>query len=71
MNPAKVHETGFSAVTNAAQREARRGVEGEKTAELMERVGQAYRILFTRALKGVALWIPDAETREHVRSSIA
>lgn len=70
VNPAKVHESGFANLTKAAQREATGKKPREKMTELLERVGQAYRILFTRALKGVYVWVPDRETREHLARSL-
>ena len=39
-----------------------------KTREFFHTIKQAYRILFTRAVKGVYLYIDDKETREYVRS---
>ena len=39
-----------------------------KTREFFQTIKQAYRILFTRAIKGVFLYIEDKETREYVRS---
>jgi DUF2075 family protein len=70
VNPTAVEERGIKAVTAAAGREQRTGRDGSATAELLERVAQAYRILFTRALKGVYVWIPDAVTRAHVLASL-
>lgn len=70
VNPANVHESGFAILTRAALREAKAKSPGDKTAELMERVMQAYRILFTRALKGVYVWVQDGETREHLAASL-
>src|SRR6266542_1047726 len=45
-------------------------MDGAATVELLERVKQAYRILFTRALKGVYLWIPDPITRAYLSDSL-
>jgi DUF2075 family protein len=41
------------------------------TIQLIEKVQMAYRILLTRALKGLFVWIKDEETRMHVRASLA
>lgn len=38
-----------------------------ETARFFKRVIQAYRILLTRAVRGVVIYIHDPETREHVR----
>jgi DUF2075 family protein len=70
VDPHAVEETGFMTQVRAARHEARRGVEGRAAAEVFQRVTQAYRVLFTRALKGVYVWVPDAETREHLASAI-
>lgn len=70
VNSLKVHESGVSTLTNAARREERAGKTGPASQELLDRVRQAYRILFTRGIKGVYLWIPDEETRQHVIGSL-
>ena len=45
-----VHESGISNLVERARRE--HGENGEATREALQRTVQAYRILFTRALKG-------------------
>ena len=65
-----VEETGFRELIKRARKEQHAGVEGEAMRELLERVGRAYRILLTRAMKGVHLWVPDEETCEHVRACL-
>jgi DUF2075 family protein len=70
VNPAAVEERGVQALTTQARQEARAGRDGPATAELMQRVAQAYRILFTRALKGVYVWVPDNATRAHLIESL-
>ena len=70
VDPHAVEETGFMALVTAARREADRNAEGPATMQLLHRVTQAYRVLFTRALKGVYIWAPDAETRGHLSSTI-
>lgn len=70
VQPEVVEESGMRTLINAARREAKRGTEGHSTAELRERVAQAYRILFTRALTGVYVWVPDAKTRAHLLASL-
>jgi DUF2075 family protein len=44
---------------------------GPRGANVVDKVRQAYRILLTRAIKGMYLWVPDPETRLHVQSSLA
>jgi DUF2075 family protein len=70
VDPMAVEETGFMPLVTAARNEAHRGAEGPATAQLLQRVTQAYRVLFTRALKGVYVWVPDTETRAHLASAI-
>jgi hypothetical protein len=69
VDPEVTVETGFIDLIRAARREGRKHAAGPATAELLERVAQAYRILFTRGLKGVYVWVPDAATREYVIES--
>jgi len=70
VNPENVHETGFDSVTRGARKELKAGRSGQAATELIRRVGQAYRILLTRALKGAYLWVPDTETRTHLLDSV-
>jgi DUF2075 family protein len=70
VTPSAVEETGFMTIVRAARNEAQRNAEGVATAQLLRRVAQAYRVLFTRALKGVYVWVPDAETHAHLASAI-
>ena len=64
-----VHERGIANLARAARRENSKT--GRATRELLQRTLQAYRILFTRALKGLYAWVPDAETRRHLKESFA
>lgn len=61
-----VHETGVSRYTSAAKKEQKVQARGNATLALLERVAQSYRILMTRGLKGVYVWVADAETRAHL-----
>jgi hypothetical protein len=70
VDPNAVEERGIKDLTASALRESKRGQEGKASAELFERVAQAYRILFTRALKGAYVWVPESGTREHVLASL-
>ena len=54
INLAAVHESGISALVRKAKRE--RSHNGKVTREVLERTAQAYRIIFTRALKGLYVW---------------
>ena len=70
VNPKAVEERGMSALTTAARREVRARTSGAAVTALLRRVAQAYRILFTRALKGCYVWVPDTETRAHLQRSL-
>lgn len=68
INVASVRERGIANLARQARREQMQN--GPATRELLQRTLQAYRILFTRALKGLFVWIPDTETRNHVEQSL-
>lgn len=57
-----VFETAWSMTRSAAKK----GFEND----LEERVKRSYRILLTRAIKGIYIWIKDPETREYVKSRL-
>ena len=60
-----VHESGLTPVLKRARSEGlERGGPGH--AELLESMIQAYRILLTRAIHGVVVWVEDPETREYL-----
>jgi DUF2075 family protein len=63
-----VHESGISELVRTARKEHHEN--GPATREVLQRTVQAYRILFTRALKGLYVWIPDTETRTYVEASL-
>jgi DUF2075 family protein len=67
VSPDEVHETGVRGVLQRAKKED--DPYGPNHQALLQRVAQAYRILLTRAIKGVYLWFEDAETREYVARS--
>ncbi len=68
VNHGSVHEGGILNVLRRSRREA--FDDGPETRELLQRIAQAYRIVFTRPLKGAYVWIPDAETRQYVEASL-
>jgi hypothetical protein len=70
VDPHTVEERGVKDLAAASRREIQARKAGTASIELMERVVQAYRILFTRALKGVYVWIPDEVTRAHLVASL-
>jgi hypothetical protein len=63
-------ETGLMQLLARARLERKAGGAGPANLALLRKTAQAYRILLTRALQGVYMWIPDDETREHVASSL-
>lgn len=67
INVDAVHERGIANLARQARRE--KSEAGKATQQLIERTLQAYRILFTRALKGVYIWIADPETKRYVEES--
>ena len=69
VNLEAVHERGIANLVDRARAEGEPS--GPATDEVLQRTLQAYRILLTRALKGLYLWIPDSQTQDHVRISIA
>jgi hypothetical protein len=63
----RIYETGVKGTLSEAKRERRNGHQGPGYGELLRRTQQAYRILLTRAMKGVYMWFEDDETRNYVR----
>lgn len=61
-----VHETGIGSAVRGARREVAEGKEGKDYHDVLLRTRQAYRILLTRAMKGLIIWFEDPETRQHV-----
>jgi hypothetical protein len=66
--PEQVCESGIARMRNRACRE--RDLDGPDHAALLRRVKQAYRIILTRAMKGVFVWCEDEETRQHLQSCL-
>ncbi len=66
--PKEVHETGLTRTLQRARREHEQ--DGPNHQALVKKVLQSYRILLTRALKGVYIWFEDKQTREHIRESL-
>lgn len=65
-----LHETGLAQLVRRARVEQRGGSGNAVHSELTRKTAQAYRILMTRALEGMYLWIPDEETRAYVTESM-
>jgi uncharacterized protein len=65
-----VYESGISLIVRQARKEGSIAPAGPKGANVVEKVRQAYRILLTRGIRGLYVWIKDPETREHVQKSL-
>jgi hypothetical protein len=64
----QIYETGLSRSLSRARAES--DLNGKDNLDLLKSVIQGYRILMTRAMKGVYLWVEDVETREYLISCI-
>ena len=68
------HNPGLAKLICEAKREQKNpsacGTDSAMT-QLIQKVEQEYRILLSRALKGLFVWVKDEETREHVLESLA
>ena len=62
-----VHESGLRDLLRRARKE---GPHGDAVIAVQKKVQQAYRILLTRALRGLFVWVKDRETREHLCASL-
>lgn len=69
VQPDHVFETGITGLVKQAKKEVNK--DGPNHTELLRRMQQSYRILMTRAIKGLYVWFEDDETREHIENSIA
>ncbi|HAV65220.1 MAG TPA: hypothetical protein DCY13_22965 [Verrucomicrobiales bacterium] len=65
----EVHETGLVRTVQRARRE--KILDGPQQQALLTKVLQSYRILLTRALRGVYVWFEDRQTRDHILESLA
>jgi len=69
VNTEQVFESGLARSLSAAQGEA--DLDGPLHGALYNSVAQGYRILLTRPLRGIFLWVEDKETRRYIESCIA
>jgi DUF2075 family protein len=67
--PEHVYLTGIKRLVSAAKRE--HDLQGPAHQRLLQPVQQAYRILLTRAIKGLSIWCTDPETASHLRPTFA
>ena len=68
VQPEHVFETGIAGLITKAKREA--NPDGLYHKKLLDRMQQSYRILMTRAIKGLYVWFEDEETRNHVTACL-
>ena len=61
-----VHESAWRKTKSQAAKEAKQAHGTEAHDHLLERLIRGYRVLLTRAIKGMYLWFEDEETRDHV-----
>ena len=64
-----VCESGLSRHVSRAR--AEKGREGPAAEALLNKIKQAYRILLTRAMKGIYIWFEDQATERAVRTYLA
>ena len=70
-NPKTTFESAWNKTLAAAKKEAKKKVaDGPGMQELRTRLARGYRILLTRAIRGVYVWCEDAETREHLAKAL-
>jgi DUF2075 family protein len=57
----RVHESAWKKTLSAARKR-----EPEAVEEILVRLRRAYRILLSRAIRGVCVWFEDKQTRDHI-----
>lgn len=67
---ANVHESGVRLIKTRALHEGAIAPAGPNGRILLEKVAQAYRILLSRAIRGLYVWASDRETRQHLLESL-
>jgi len=71
VNPESVFESAWRLTLSRAKKERKAGLEGEGTQALIRQLQRGYRILLSRALKGVYLWFEDDETEKHIKEVLS
>lgn len=65
------YESAWKKTLAAAKREARRNeIDGEGHRRLRSLLGRGYRILMTRAIRGLYIWCEDPETADYLRGCL-
>jgi DUF2075 family protein len=67
VNLEHVHETGISRIKGRAARNPA----SQDYADVLDAVTSAYRILLTRAIKGLFVWCEDEETRGYLQKRLS
>jgi uncharacterized protein len=67
----QIYESAWKITKARAKREQRAGIEGPYTEALIRQLKRGYRILLSRAIKGVYVWFEDEETRDHMETLLA
>lgn len=70
VNVSNVHESGIKLIRTRAAHEGNVAPAGPNGEILKKKVVQAYRILLTRAIHGLYIWVPDEQTRKHLAQSL-
>lgn len=65
-----VFETAWKGTKARAKEELRAKSPGAACDELVERLRRGYRVLMTRAIRGLYVWVEDDETREYLASAL-
>jgi hypothetical protein len=65
-----IHESAWKKTIAAAKKKGRRMPAPEAIDKLVHRLKRGYRILLSRAVRGVYVWAEDAETRDYLRSRL-
>jgi len=61
-----VYETAWSLTLARAKKEYSKGVIGENTETVIQQLQRGYRILLSRAIYGIYVWIENPITRKHI-----
>lgn len=70
VNIESVHESAWNITAGQARKEAKKGMAGKGTEEIIQNLKKGYRILLSRAIRGIYIWFEDDETRQHVQKML-
>ena len=66
VNLDNIYESAWNLTLGRAKKERKKGIIGPATLELINQLKRGYRILLSRALQGIYVWIEDPETKAHI-----